>query len=96
MAGVLVDPVRDRMDVHARRGDARQPPGSADPAVPTQCLGIPKGASPVDVETAYREALAKLDPELVSGLGADLQDHFRKKGEAVQRAYEMLATSGSG
>ena len=62
---------------------------------PYAVLGIPKGASAVDVETAYREAMAKLDPELVSGLGADLQEHFRKKGEAVQRAYEMLATSGS-
>jgi hypothetical protein len=63
---------------------------------PYAVLGVPKDASAVDVETAYREAVAKLDPELVSGLGADLQEHFRKKGEAVQRAYDMLATSGSG
>jgi hypothetical protein len=69
----------------------------ADPKAfdPHAVLGIPKGASLVDVETAYREALAKLDPELVSGLGADLQEHFRRKGEAVQRAYEILAASGS-
>ena len=58
-------------------------------------MAPPRGASPIDVETADREAVARLDPELVSGLGVDLQEHFRNKGEAVQRAYGMLATSGS-
>ena len=36
---------------------------------------------------------AKLDPDLVSGLGADLQEHFKKKAAAVQRAYDILTRS---
>lgn len=57
---------------------------------PYAILGVAKGASLVDIETAYQAAKAKLDPDLVSGLGADLQEHFKKKGEAVHRAYETL------
>ena len=72
-----------------RQHDAEAPDGGFDPHA---VLGLPHGASAAEIETAYQGAKAKLDPELVSGLGADLQDHFKRKALAAQRAYEILTT----
>ena len=57
---------------------------------PHAVLGVPRGASAGDIELAYQAAKAKLDPDLVADLGADLQEHFKRKGQAARRAYEML------
>jgi hypothetical protein len=45
------------------------------------------------IEAAYQQARAKYDLELVADLGVELQDHYKRKGQAAQRAYEMLISS---
>ena len=58
---------------------------------PYAVLDVPKGASKVAIDAAYLEAKAKYDPEHVSHLGMDLQEHFKLKAQAVERAYQMLS-----
>ena len=54
-------------------------------------LGVPHDASVADIEAAYQAARVKYDLELVADLGAELQAHYKRKGQAVERAYESLA-----
>jgi hypothetical protein len=57
---------------------------------PHAILGVPQGASEEAIRAAYEEALAKYDPEHVAHLGPELKAHFKKKAEAVERAYRLL------
>jgi hypothetical protein len=57
---------------------------------PYAVLGLPAGASLVDVEASYQAARAKYDLDLVADLGAELQQHFQTKRQLVERAYETL------
>jgi len=54
-------------------------------------LGVARQADPVRIRAAYEAAKAKYQPDAVSHLGDDVQQHFRVKAEAVDRAYEMLS-----
>jgi hypothetical protein len=79
----------ERRRQQQQQTDAAASPGEFDPYA---ALGVPRTAGAAEIEAAYQEAKAKYDPELVSGLSSELQEHFRKKGEAAQRAYELLIT----
>ena len=57
---------------------------------PYAVLGVTREASKEDIQTAYEEAKAKSDPEQVSHLGMEVQDHFKAKTKAVERAYKAL------
>jgi hypothetical protein len=57
---------------------------------PYAVLGLPAGASLVEVEASYQAARAKYDLDLVADLGAELQQHFQTKRQLVERAYETL------
>jgi hypothetical protein len=59
-------------------------------------LEVPRDASAAAIEAAYQAARAKYDLELVADLGVELQDHYKRKGQAVQRAYEILAAERQG
>ena len=60
---------------------------------PYEVLGVPRDASKDAIQSAYLEAKAKYDVDQVSHLGMDLQDHFRLKAQAVERAYQMLTSA---
>jgi preprotein translocase subunit Sec63 len=57
---------------------------------PYAVLDVPGDASKEAIHAAYLEAKAKYDPDHVSHLGMDLQEHFKLKAQAVERAYQML------
>jgi flagellar biosynthesis GTPase FlhF len=81
---------------HQRDEAARQ---SGQPAIaqedlfdPYAVLGVPREASAEAILAAYREAKAKYDPDLVAHLSNELQEHYKEKAEAVDRAYQRLTT----
>ena len=57
---------------------------------PYAILGVPRDASQQDIRVAYQEAKSKYDADLVSGLGVEVQEHFKAKARAVERAYQQL------
>ena len=57
---------------------------------PYEVLDIPRDAGPNDVLAAYQVAKEKSDPSQVSHLSDEVQEHFRMKAKAVERAYQML------
>jgi len=67
-------------------------PAAAEAAFdPYAVLGVSRDAGPDTVAKAYEEARSKYDPTAVSHLGAEVQNHFKAKAEAVERAYQMIA-----
>lgn len=58
-----------------------------------QVLGLAADATTEAIQTAYETAAKKYAPEQVSHLGAELQEHYRKKAAAVERAYAQLTAS---
>jgi LPXTG-motif cell wall-anchored protein len=57
---------------------------------PYEVLDIPRDAGPNDVLAAYQVAREKADPSQVSHLSDEVQEHFRMKAKAVERAFQML------
>jgi hypothetical protein len=87
--------LRQEQEEEARRQAAALTP-SAVPAVqveetgPWAVLGVSKGAGPDEIYAAYQEAKAKYDPDFVSHLGSDAQEHFKNKAQAIDVAYQQL------
>jgi preprotein translocase subunit Sec63 len=57
---------------------------------PYAVLGVPRDASEEDIRAAYQEARLKYDPDQVTHLSADVQEHFKAKAQAVDRAHKNL------
>jgi hypothetical protein len=57
---------------------------------PYAVLGLPQNASSADVDAAYKTVRSKFDLDLVADMGTELQEHMKRKAEAVERAYETL------
>jgi hypothetical protein len=82
----------------ARRGrddEARQPRqidvgATHDEFDPYAVLGLPQDAGGADVDAAYKTVRSKFDLDLVADMGVELQEHMKRKAEAVERAYETL------
>jgi preprotein translocase subunit Sec63 len=53
-------------------------------------LGVPRDASRETVDAAREAARLKYAPDHVAHLGPELQEHYRQKQEAVERAYQIL------
>ena len=70
------------------RRTPRRPKAAFDPYA---VLGVPPDASAAEIEAAYQAARVKYDLDLVADLGSELQDHFKRKAQAVERAYQSLA-----
>lgn len=68
---------------------------ASDEFDPHAVLGVPRGASAGDIEAAYQEARAKYDLDLVADLSVELQEHYKRKGAAAKRAYEILTAAPS-
>jgi DnaJ-domain-containing protein 1 len=58
---------------------------------PYAVLGVPRDTPPDQIRAAYEKARTKYDQSAVAHLGVDVQEHFRQKAQAVDRAYQMLA-----
>jgi hypothetical protein len=58
---------------------------------PYSVLGVARDTPPEDLRAAYEQARSRYDQDTVSHLGIDVQEHFRDKARAVDRAYHMLA-----
>ena len=57
---------------------------------PYAVLGVSKDASKEAIGMAYLEARSKYDLDHVSHLGVELQEHYKARARAVDRAYQML------
>lgn len=81
-----------RRDADRRRWEEAAAAAIAEetPIDPGAILGVPADASPEQIRTAYEAARQKYAPEQVAHLGSELQDHYRTKAQAVERAFELL------
>ncbi len=57
---------------------------------PYEVLELAHGASEDAIRAAYEVAREKSDPSQVSHLSDEVQEHFRIKSKAVERAFQML------
>lgn len=57
---------------------------------PYEVLEVAHGAGEDDIRAAYQVAKEKSDPSQVSHLSEEVQEHFRIKSKAVERAFQML------
>jgi hypothetical protein len=87
------DALRDRL------GGARAPhsgPSREDFATdfsrmdPYALLEVTRDASPEEIRTAYRRAVARYHPDKVAHLGKEFQQLAHQKLLAIQQAYEIL------
>jgi uncharacterized membrane protein YkvA (DUF1232 family) len=53
-------------------------------------LGIPRSASPKEIQSAYRARMQEYHPDKVSHLGQDLQELAHAKCQEIQQAYREL------
>jgi predicted NBD/HSP70 family sugar kinase len=64
-------------------------------ANPHAVLGVPPTASLDEIRTAYDACRAKYASDQVAHLSQDLQDRFRLKAAAVEKAFQTLTASQS-
>ncbi|HEY3043539.1 MAG TPA: J domain-containing protein [Vicinamibacterales bacterium] len=57
---------------------------------PYTVLGVPRDASREAIDAAHQQGQLKYAPEQVAHLGPELQEHYKRKAEAVERAYKIL------
>lgn len=57
---------------------------------PYEILGVKPGASPEEIQAAYRRAAQAYHPDKVSHLGQEFQELAQKKFIEIQEAYEKL------
>jgi hypothetical protein len=72
-----------------RSGETAEAPAEAafDPYL---TLGVSRNATTEQIRDAYIYAMSKYDPSNVEHMGAELQDHYRAKAQAVEQAFLML------
>ena len=85
---------RREEEAHRREEEARRSSqaGVAAEEVfdPYAILGVSRDATPQEIRAAYDQAKLKYDSDHVAHLGPELQEHFKAKAQAVDRAYQML------
>jgi len=57
---------------------------------PYTLLEVSPNASPEEIKTAYKRAVARYHPDKVAHLGKEFQELAHKKLLAIQQAYEIL------
>jgi flagellar biosynthesis GTPase FlhF len=83
---------REEFDRQAEESQRAQAAARDDAAFdPFAVLGVARGSSEEAIRNAFEIAKLTYDPEEVSHLGADAQDHFAAKLRTAERAYHMLA-----
>jgi DnaJ-like protein len=58
---------------------------------PYAVLGVPRDASKEDISAAYQRARLKYDPDQVTHLSAEVQEHYKTKAQDVDRAHQKLS-----
>lgn len=58
---------------------------------PYYVLGVPREAGQEAIDAAREQLRLKYAPAHVAHLGPELQEHYRRKAEAVERAYRILS-----
>jgi hypothetical protein len=81
---------QQRRDEEARERSEDGLDGQFDPYA---VLGLAPDASRDSIDSAYEEARIKYDSGQVSHLSAEVQEHYKLKAQAVERAYQMLTAS---
>ena len=64
--------------------------GKAEPLDPWQVLELEPGASPEEIQAAYKAQLLKYHPDRVSHLGGEFQQLAHRKTLAIRQAYTIL------
>ncbi len=82
---------RRERDGASQREETEAPDAGASPFDAYALLGVGADASPDTIRAAYEAAIAKYDPDQVSHLSAEVQQHYRDKRDAVERAFQMLS-----
>jgi flagellar biosynthesis GTPase FlhF len=87
--------LRQDQEEEARRQAAEVSPAAVqavqeEETGPWAVLGVARDAGPDEIYAAYQEAKAKYDPDFVSHLGSDAQEHFKNKALAIDTAYQQL------
>ena len=86
-----------RVEEERRRREAeahdRSQFGVEDTFDPFAVLGLSVEASRESIEAAYEQAKSKYDADQVAHLSAEVQEHFKLKAQAVERAYQMLSAA---
>lgn len=70
--------------------DATAGTGKAESLDPWQVLQLQPGASPEEIQAAYKAQLLKYHPDRVSHLGDEFQQLAHRKTLAIRRAYTIL------
>jgi hypothetical protein len=63
---------------------------STDVFDPYVILGVTREAGKEAIDAAYQAGQLKYAPEQVAHLGPELQEHYKRKADAVERAYRKL------
>ena len=64
--------------------------GKAEPLDPWEVLELEPGASPEEIQAAYKAQLLKYHPDRVSHLGDEFQKLAHRKTVAIRQAYTIL------
>jgi hypothetical protein len=81
---------RQREEEESRQRSRSASVDSEDVFDPYVILDVTREAGKEAIEAAYREGQLKYAPEQVAHLGPELQEHYKRKAEAVERAYRKL------
>ena len=57
---------------------------------PYEVLGLPRGASPDEIKTAYKRLAAKYHPDKVAHLGEEFRALAEQRFKEIQKAYQEL------
>jgi hypothetical protein len=74
-----------------REAAVQQQRSAEDVFDPYAVLGVRRDITSDDLRAAYEQARLKYDENSVAHLSDEVQQHFREKALAVDRAYQMLA-----
>jgi len=77
----------------SRRKSRAEAAHSEDVADPYAVLGVPADAGQEAIEAACQAGRLKYSQENVAHLGPELQEHYKRKAEGVERAYRILSKS---
>ncbi len=81
---------REKEAGESRQRSRATAPDAEDVFDPHAILGVPRDASKEAIDAACQDARLKYAPDQASHLEPELQEHYRRKAEAVERAYRTL------
>jgi len=80
-------------DAQRRRDEEAREDSESDEFNPYAVLGLTPDATRDSIDSAYEQAKTKYDAEQVAHLSSEVQEHYKLKAQAVERAYRMLTAS---